>query len=160
MKPIINIHELPEIQNMAKGPYADRFSPISRHIGAEKLAYSLSVVPPGKKMCPFHNHRVLEEMFFIISGKGTLRFGDREYPVRPHDMIACPPGGREVAHQLINSGEEDLVYLCLSTNESQDICEYPDSDKVMCTTRQQDGVGLRHVFKVDAQTDYFDGELD
>ena len=52
--------------------------------------YNLTVVPPGKTACPFHNHRVQEEMFFILEGTGLLRFGDREYPLRPHDVIAAP----------------------------------------------------------------------
>lgn len=73
------------------------------------------VVPPGKFQCPFHNHHGEEEMFLIIEGEGELRFGDRRYPIRKHDVIACPPGGPEVAHQIINTGTTAMRYLALST---------------------------------------------
>jgi uncharacterized cupin superfamily protein len=36
-------------------------------------------------------------MFLILEGEGELRFGDKRYPIRKHDVIACPPGGPEVA---------------------------------------------------------------
>ena len=40
--------------------------------------YSYDVVPPGKRSCPFHSHRAEEEMFFIVKGAGTLRYGERD----------------------------------------------------------------------------------
>ena len=45
------------------------------------------------------------------------------------DIIACPPGGPETAHQLINTGEGELKYLAVSTKLSPELCEYPDSGK-------------------------------
>ena len=59
-------------------------------------------MPPGKVQCPFHNHHAEEEMFFILEGEGELRFGAERYPLRKNDIIACPPGGPDVAHQIIN----------------------------------------------------------
>ena len=44
-------------------------------VGAKDLGYSYDVVPPGKTSCPFHSHRAEEEMFFIVKGTGTLRYG-------------------------------------------------------------------------------------
>jgi uncharacterized cupin superfamily protein len=108
-------------------------------------------------MCPFHNHRINEEMFLIIEGNGILRFGNNTYPIRKYDVIACPPGGRYVAHQIINTGSNDLKYLCLSTNEPYDICEYPDSNKVISMDRQGSN-DFRHISKADHAVDYMDGE--
>ena len=65
-------------------------------MGAKDLGYGYDVVPPGKRSCPFHSHRGEEEMFFILEGQGELRFGDQRYPLRPHDVVACPAGGPEV----------------------------------------------------------------
>jgi uncharacterized cupin superfamily protein len=70
-------------------------------------------------------------MLFILDGEGELRFGDRCYPIRKHDVIACPPGGPEVAHQIINTGTLTMRYLALSTLVDVEACEYPDSQKVM-----------------------------
>ena len=66
-------------------------------------------------------------MFLIIEGDGELRFGDKRYPIRKHDVIACPPGGPNVAHQIINTGKTTMRYLALSTLADVDTCEYPDS---------------------------------
>ncbi len=128
MKPLINLDEVNDFEEIDDGPFQERYAGISEKIGAKKLGYSIAIVPPNKKVCPFHNHRINEEMFLILEGEGTLRFGDREYSIKKNDIIACPPGGREVAHQIINTSDCDIKYLCLSTNEPFDICEYPDSN--------------------------------
>ncbi len=157
MKPVINLDEL-EFQTQTKGPFSARYGVIGSRIGAKKLGYSLSIVPPGKKVCPFHNHHINEEMFFIIEGSGTLRFGDAEYPLRKHDVIACPPGKRDVAHQIINTGTSDLKYLSLSTKERAEICEYPDSNKILAMIGDRGEVDVRIMVKADSGVDYFEGE--
>jgi hypothetical protein len=35
-----------------------------------------------------------------------VRIGPDTYPLRPGDVVASPPGGPEVAHQIINTGTE------------------------------------------------------
>jgi uncharacterized cupin superfamily protein len=97
------------------GPYTSSRGRISAHIGARKLGYNLTVLPPGKVQCPLHRHHGEEEMFLILEGEGELRFGDQRHPIRKHDVIACPPGGPEVAHQIIDTGKTTMRYLALST---------------------------------------------
>jgi len=98
-------------------------------------------------------------MFLILEGKGTLRFGNKEYPLKKNDIISCPPVGRDVAHQIINTSSEELKYLCLSTNDPFDICEYPDSNKLMAIVGSYDKREFRHISKADQQIDYMDGEM-
>ena len=52
-------------------------------------------------------------MFFILEGEGELRFGAARYPLRPGDVLACPTGGAEVAHQIINTGTATMRYLAV-----------------------------------------------
>jgi uncharacterized cupin superfamily protein len=86
---------------------------------------------PGKRAFPRHNHRVNEELFVILDGTGELVVGDARWPVRKGDVIACAPGGPQTAHQLINtSTEQELKFLAISTLETPDIVEYPDSGKL------------------------------
>lgn len=158
MKPVLNLDELEEYHPSDDGPFAESYAVVSDKIGAEKLSYSVTIVPPGKKVCPFHNHRINEEMFLILEGTGTLRFGEKEYPLKPHDIIACPPGGREVAHQIVNTSDADIRYLCLSTNEPYDICEYPDSDKILATVGKMGDNKFRHISKIEDAVDYYEGE--
>jgi len=159
MKPVINLDELQMESAEPAGPFAQSWGVISDRIGAQLLGYNLTVVPPGKRACPFHNHHVNEEMFFILEGEGLLRFGDKEYPLRPFDVVACPPGGREVAHQIVNTGERDLKYLALSTKERTEVCEYPDSDKIGVTVGEWGNLDLRAMFKAQTTVDYNDGEV-
>lgn len=158
MKPVINLAEIAEFDTVDEGPYQERYAPVSDKIGAQKLGYSLAIVPPGKKSCPFHNHHLGEEMFLILEGNGTLRFGDEEYPLKAYDIIACPPGGQDVAHQIVNTSNKDLKYLCLGTNEAGDICEYPDSNKMLAIAGDRGQRRFRHIARLDDDVDYFEGE--
>ncbi len=159
MKPFLNLDEINDFEAHEKGPFAERYAGISDKIGAKKLGYSITILQPNKRVCPFHNHRINEEMFLVLEGSGTLRFGEKEYPLKKHDIIACPPGGRDVAHQIINTGDSELKYLCLSTNEPYDICEYPDSNKVMSVVGDAGNREFKHISKTDREVDYYDGEL-
>jgi uncharacterized cupin superfamily protein len=136
-RPILNIADV-ELQPRpaalsATGAAAERFDArmgfIGPQLGAEKLGYNITAVPPGKRAFPFHNHRVNEEMFFVVAGSGEVRIGATSYPIRTGDIIACPAGGKETAHQIINTGTTELRYLGVSTKLSPDIAEYPDSGK-------------------------------
>jgi uncharacterized cupin superfamily protein len=139
--------------------YDIRWGEIASRIGARKLGYNLTVIAPGKLACPFHNHRVLEEMFFILEGTGELRLGDSRYPLRQGDIVACPPGGPETAHQIINNGDVELRFLAVGTKGATDVCEYPDSGKysVLEPTLAPDQP-FRVIGRHDAVVDYWDGE--
>jgi uncharacterized cupin superfamily protein len=162
---ILNIDDI-EYHTWGNG---DRFEAqmgrISSRIGAKKLGYNVTVLAPGKCAFPFHNHRVNEEMFFVLEGQGDVRIGSETHPVRQGDVIACPPGGRETAHQLINTSElGDLKYLAVGTSESPEIAEYPDSEKVgVFGEFSADGDGkptaMRYIIRdQEDMTDYWEGE--
>jgi uncharacterized cupin superfamily protein/GNAT superfamily N-acetyltransferase len=156
LSPIINLDEL---EYVSDGPgLPGKHAPVGNKIGAKKLGYNVSVCPPGKSVCPLHNHRVNEEMFFILEGEGILRFGERTFPLRKGDFVACPPGGREVAHQMINSGKVDLKYISLSTEISEEICEYPDSNKVGVFIGDYQQMKFRKIFRADSDVPYAEGE--
>ncbi len=97
-------------------------------------------------------------MFLVIEGEGELRFGDKRYPIRQHDVIACPTGGPDVAHQIINTGTTTLRYLAVSTLAELDTCEYPDSQKMLVVTGQRGEPGLRKIFRTENTVDYYDRE--
>ena len=116
IKPILNIADaVPQPRPAvfaATGPAAGKFEckmfPIGARLGAQKLGYNITAVPPGKRAFPFHNHRVNEEMFFILEGSGEVRIGSETHPIRQGDILACPPGGEETAHQIVNTGNVEL----------------------------------------------------
>lgn len=158
MKPVMNLDEAVFDDVEENGRYTSSRATISDHIGARNLGYNLTVLPPGKVQCPFHNHHGEEEMFLILEGEGELRFGQARYPIRKHDVIACPPGGPEVAHQIINTGAMEMRYLALSTLVEVEACEYPDSGKVSVVSGKRGDKGLRKIFRAEDTVDYYDRE--
>ena len=138
--PIINLDQLEFARDIRHGERFDaRLAPIGSKIGARKLGYNVTAVAPGRRAFPFHNHHANEEMFFVLEGSGMLRFGAQELPVRKGDFICCPPGGPDVAHQLINTGTGELKYLAVSTMIDTDIFQYPDSGKFGAVGGRQPG---------------------
>ena len=158
MKPFMNLDEVAFDDVEENGLYTSSRGQISDLIGAKKLGYNLSVLPPGKAQCPFHCHHGEEEMFMILEGTGELRFGDQRYPIRPHDVIACPPGGPDVAHQIINTGSTTMRYLALSTLVEVEACEYPDSQKVLVVAGPRGDRRLRKMVRAENTVDYYDRE--
>jgi len=157
-KPVLNLDDVVFDDVEENGLYTSSRGTIGALIGARRLGYNLTVLPPGKAQCPFHCHHAEEEMFFILEGEGELRFGDQRHPIRAHDVIACPPGGPEVAHQIINTGGAMMRYLAVSTVAELEACEYPDSQKILVSARKPGQGGLRKVFRAEATVDYYDRE--
>ena len=82
---VVNIDELP-LERFAKGTkFACDAARVGPLVGARDLGYSYDVVPPGKRSCPFHSHRAEEEMFFVVRGSGTLRYGNETRKIRAVD---------------------------------------------------------------------------
>ena len=151
---VSNIDEM-KLQHAKKG---ERFESNSVRIGpllgAQELGYSYDVVPPGKTSCPFHSHRAEEEMFYIIKGTGTLRYGNETRKIRAGDVICCPTGGPETAHQIVNDSDAELAYLSVSTMMPAEVCEYPDSNKIGAF-----GGELRHMTQIKHRLDYWVDEV-
>ena len=150
---VINIDQL-QLEHFAKGDlFESRGVRIGPLLGAKNLGYTCDVVPPGKRSCPFHSHRGEEEMFFVVRGTGTLRYGSETRKIRAGDVICCPTGGPETAHQILNDSDAELAYLSISTMAPVEICEYPDSRKLGLFAE-----GLRHTTRAGEALDYWTDE--
>jgi uncharacterized cupin superfamily protein len=165
--PILNIDDIELIDlaerarqrgsDMPTGRFGGRIGSIGPRIGARRLGYNLTAIAPGKAAFPKHSHRANEEMFFVLEGNGELRIGDAVHPVRAGDVIACPAGGPETAHQRFNTGEVELRFLAVSTMHYPEVCEYPDSGKFLATTGMQPA-DLRQIGRLGESLDYWEGE--
>ena len=154
---VVNIDDL-ELEHFEQGArFRSDCVRVGPLIGAKDLGYSYDVVPPGKASCPFHSHRAEEEMFFIVKGRGTLRYGAEKRAVRAGDFICCPTGGPETAHQIINDSGEDLAYISVSTMMPAEVCEYPDSKKIGAFGGSQHD-RVRHMTEMSGGVDYWKGE--
>jgi uncharacterized cupin superfamily protein len=134
MKPMINVSEAATHTGSSGEYFAYSMTELGGALGAQAIGANITRVPPGKAAFPFHHHHANEEHFFVLSGAGVLRHGADLHAVKKNDYIVNLPGGPERAHQLINTGVEDLVYLAISTSAIPDVCGYPDSSKTSVRT--------------------------
>jgi len=158
-KVVINIADVPVLDRGNGKQFAAKWGRAGPLIGLRGLGCAVHVVPPGKKAFPFHRHHVADELFFIVSGTGEYRWGDEVLPVRAGDLVAAAAGTQ--AHQLINTGSDELRYLGISTMGGVDVVDYPDSGKIAVAagiknadfkTATYSGIGRLQ------RADYFDGE--
>ena len=81
---------------------------ISRDDGAPNFAMrEFEIEPDG--YTPYHSHDWEHEVY-VLSGEGVVVGEDGEKPLKP-DMVAFIPAGE--MHNLKNTGEETLRFLCL-----------------------------------------------
>jgi len=164
-KPVVNIADVEfqarrfAVPSDAAERFEARFARIGPLIGAKQLGYNITAVPPGKRAFPRHSHRANEEMFLVLQGTGEVRIGSETYPLRAGDIVACPAGGPETAHQIINTGQEELRYLAVSTQRAPEIWEYPDSGKFgVIADFGPPGDAFWHFFRLDSAVGYWEDE--
>jgi uncharacterized cupin superfamily protein len=160
--PVINIAEVP-LQELAYGEtFQAKIGSFGRMIGSTRIGVMLHVVEPGKRAFPYHVHHQTEELFIVLEGEGTYRFGKASYPVKAGDVLAAPTGGPEVAHQVINTGTKTLKYLGVSANSvGVDVMEYPDSGKFAVTSRYDyntDKSAFDYIGRTQNSLGYWEGE--
>lgn len=135
---------------------------LGKAASGSKLGCSLYELAPGKRSWPYHYHTANEEAIYVLEGSGTLRLGGQEVPIAKGDYISLRVGA-EGAHQIVNTSEARLRYLCLSTMLDPEVNVYPDSGKVAVMAGSAPGGSkekrtLHHVFPIVADVDYWHGE--
>ncbi|MBR54636.1 hypothetical protein CMK19_12825 [Candidatus Poribacteria bacterium] len=117
-----------------KGTYQLQRRDISRHLiqkdkKEREPAFEIEhvILPSGKKNFPYHQHATWWELYFILSGDGTVRTETGYEKIEANDCFIFPPGD---PHQIINDSSNDLTYLVIANNTPFELGYYPDSDKV------------------------------
>ena len=83
------------------------FNPLKDNLA---LNYSLALasVPPGVTT---KAHRLnSSEVYYLLKGKGEMRINEEKAEVFSHQAVYIPPNSIQ---QITNTGEEDLIFLCL-----------------------------------------------
>jgi len=115
------------------------------HVGVQ-----IEELAPGMRTAPAHFHLKEEEHLLVLSGTCTLRLGEERLPLREGDY-ACFPAGQQVGHCLENEGTEPCRLLVIGERRPDEVCVYPDSNKVMVR-------GLKEIYDRGALRKYWDGE--
>lgn len=120
---------------------------------ARQCTVSVYEIPPKKAAYPYHSHTQNEEVFYIISGEGTLKTPDGERRVGAGELLYFSADA-DGAHKLTNASEtEPLIYVDFDTVNAVDVAIYPDSNKIGIW-----GKGVNKVFRADDAVDYYEGE--
>ena len=160
--PVVQLADLP-LEQWERGTlYKSADISFGKLLGMRNLGINYSEVPAGKSSCPFHNHHVEDELFIVLEGEGTYRFGPDSFAFSAGAVLAAPAGGPETAHQIVNTGSVPLRYLGIANMSLADVCEYPDSGKVGVFSRSTgnpyDKSSFRQLTRDGHEVDYWDGE--
>jgi uncharacterized cupin superfamily protein len=129
------------------------FTDLSRSksdIKPKNLMFDLRILDPEQYSFPYHYHHYSEELMLVISGSMTLRSPEGLQVVSPGDMVFCEMGANG-AHQFYNHTTEPCTYLDIRAYNGMDMCEYPDSGKILVQP-------FNKVYENNAQVGYFKGE--
>jgi uncharacterized cupin superfamily protein len=104
---------------------------LGRALGARRTALNLAVLVPGSESAQPHCHSAVEELFVVLDGDGLLLLGAQEeaHPVRRGSLVSRRPG-TGVAHGF-RAGDGGLTLLMYSDIDTNDMCFYPRSGKVL-----------------------------
>ncbi|MEO1016259.1 MAG: cupin domain-containing protein [Pseudomonadota bacterium] len=136
-----------------------RFGGMSKHltdvaIGRDYHVGMLIEAPaPGMRLAPMHYHMLEEEHALILEGQLTLFLGDERFEMKAGDYV-CFPAGQKVGHSFMNSGTGPCSYLMIGEHNPNDVCVYPESNKMAVNALRTRGA----IFDMSAVRAYWDGE--
>jgi uncharacterized cupin superfamily protein len=87
-------------------------------------------IAPGAANIPFHAHAAQWEMYVFTSGQGEVRGDDGVFAIQAGDSVIFSPGQ---AHQIRNTGTDELIYLVIADHPVADIATYPDTPGKLVT---------------------------
>lgn len=122
----------PRIGSGYPEPFASRVAGRAKRalgdvFGLTSFGVNLSRLPPGVSSALRHSHTHEDEFVYILEGTPVLVTDAGETPLQP-GMCAGFPAGAGNAHQLINRGTSDVVYLEIGSRHPDETVAYPDDD--------------------------------
>jgi hypothetical protein len=90
-KPIVNIVDVPLLDRGNGEKFVAKWDPAAPLLGLSKPGCAVHVVPHGKRAFPFHRHHVADELFFIVSGEGEYRWGNKAFRFAPETLSPLRP---------------------------------------------------------------------
>ena len=103
----------------------------------DTLSASLHELLPGSPGFRLHMHYGAEEMFFVVSGRPTLRNGQTDEQLAPGDVVHCPEG-RDGLHTFTNPTSQPARILAVSAGRFPDVVAYPEQGIAWVATRNPD----------------------
>jgi uncharacterized cupin superfamily protein len=99
-----------------------------------RMGATLYELDPGSEDDNIHMHFGVEEMFFVLSGRPSLRSPHGEEQLAPGDFVFCPEG-RAGLHAFGNPTDESVRILAISSGGFPDVVAYPKRGYAWVATR-------------------------
>jgi uncharacterized cupin superfamily protein len=154
-KPPISSQDVPWDERRLGPGFVDRNKHLTYAAAGENYRVGILIEgpPPGMRGAPRHYHMLEEEHALILEGTVTLLLGDERHEMRAGDYV-CFPAGRKVGHSFMNSGAGPCSYLMIGERDPNDVCVYPDSNKMSVRALRT----KNSIFDMSATRGYLDGE--
>lgn len=78
--------------------------------GAKNFAMRRLVIKKNGFTPPMHRPHNWEHEVYVLSGKGIVRIGNKEFALEKGNFVFIPPN---VIHQFKNTGDKDFTFLCV-----------------------------------------------
>ncbi len=119
-------------QSNYPAPFAARVAgrlkrPLGDLFGLKNFGVNLTRLAPGAVSALRHAHSTQDEFIYILEGSPVLVTDSGETPLAP-GMCAGFRAGSGDAHQLVNRGAGEVVYLEIGDRSAGDRVLYPDDD--------------------------------
>jgi mannose-6-phosphate isomerase-like protein (cupin superfamily) len=75
--------------------------------GSKELCVGVGELEPGR-ILGLHHHVGDAEFYYVLSGRATITFGDKEVNATPGTAIYIPPSAK---HKILNDGKEKFVMV-------------------------------------------------
>lgn len=99
--------------------------------GLKNFGVNMTRLAPGSRSALRHAHSRQDEFVFVLEGVATLVTDAGETELSP-GMCAGFAAGSGDAHQLLNRGASDVLYLEIGDRSVGDEVIYPDDDLAAC----------------------------
>jgi len=85
-----------------------------QELGLTGCEISFNHMPAGKANPFIHKHKLNEEVYIIVSGKGVFMIDGEEFAVQEGSVIRVAPAGE----RILKAGTEDMVYICIQAQNN------------------------------------------
>lgn len=134
MKEII-VKNYKEAEALVQSQNGNTFSVKNIVKDIDKCSANFVEVEPGNYAYGYHYHEENEEIFYIISGKATVKTEQGDLSLKQGDAV-CFPANVKGSHLISNASDnEKLIYLDFGTANKPDVVHFTGSDNGMVISK-------------------------
>jgi mannose-6-phosphate isomerase-like protein (cupin superfamily) len=120
---VMRAGEAPDYTGGSPSPFVGYGRPMGSEqlsLNVRRLAPGASNVPPDGDPSWGHSHRTIEELYFVVAGRVTVRLDSDEVELGPLDAVRIGPS---VVRASRNDGDEEAVLLMCSVRVEDAMAE-------------------------------------